>query len=295
MALRGKKPTTIEKRLKLLLFGRAGVGKTTAAIQFPRPYLIDTERGAENDSYVQTLNKQGGAYLFTNDPDELISEVQALLSTKHTYRTLIIDPMTVIYNDLLDNAVKRIARTENREEDDKETTAFGRHKQMPDRTVKHLLALLLRLDMNVVLTSHAKGEWANGATTGKDTFDCYSKLDYLFDLAIEVQLRGQERVGIVRKTRIESLPLQEVFPFSYEEIADRYGRETLERDAKPEVLASPEQIQEINRLVELLKVTAETTDKWLEKAGAANWGEMPTEALGKCIDHLKAQVNKGAA
>ena len=37
MALRGKKPEAIQKRLKALFFGLPGVGKTTAAIQFPRP------------------------------------------------------------------------------------------------------------------------------------------------------------------------------------------------------------------------------------------------------------------
>ena len=52
MALRGKKPEAVEKRMKALFFGPAGVGKTTAAIQFPAPYLIDTDRGAENDQYV---------------------------------------------------------------------------------------------------------------------------------------------------------------------------------------------------------------------------------------------------
>jgi hypothetical protein len=282
MALRGKKPTTIEKRLKLLLFGKAGVGKTTAAIQFPKPYLIDTERGAENDSYVKTLNKQGGAYFFTNDPDELIAEVQALLSTKHDFKTLIIDPLTTIYNSLCDKGMK-----EKGEE-------FGRYKMPADRTVKHLLALLLRLDMNVIVTSHAKGEWANGAPTGKDTYDCYGKLDYLFDLALEVQKRGPERVGVVRKSRIDGFRDTEVFPFSYDDIAEKYGRKVLEREATPEVLATAEQIAELERLIDLLKVATDVTDKWLDKAGAANWGEMPAEALGKCIEHLKSQV-KGAA
>ena len=283
MALRGKKPTTVKKRLKLLMFGKAGVGKTTAGLLFPRPYLIDTERGAENDQYVKTLEAQGGAYWFTNDPNELIEEVQSLLSTKHDYRTLIIDPLTTIYNDLCDKGMK-----EKGEE-------FGRYKLPADRLTKHLLNLLLRLDMNVIVTSHAKGEWANGAPTGKDTYDCYSKLDYLFDLAIEVQKRGNgERFGVVRKSRIEAFKDAEVFPFSYDAIADRYGRDILEKEANAEVLASPEQIAELVNLIDLMKVTTEVTDKWLDKAGAANWAEMPADAIAKCIEYLKNQVTKGA-
>lgn len=275
MALRGIKPTSVEKRLKLLLFGKAGVGKTTASIQFPSPYLIDTERGAENDQYTKMLNDRGGAYFFTNDPHELIKEVQSLLSEKHSYKTLIIDPLTTIYNDLCDKGMK-----EKGEE-------FGRYKLPADRLTKHLLNLLLRLDMNVIITSHAKGEWANGAPTGKDTFDCYNKLDYLFDLCIEAKLQGPNRVGSVRKTRIAGFEYQEIFPFSYDEIANRYGREILERNATPQELATPEQVAEIESLLSDRTNAAELKEKWLDKAGAENWAEMPQDAMQKCIEFLK--------
>lgn len=283
MALRGKKPSAVEKRLKLLLFGKAGVGKTTASIQFPRPYLIDTEKGATNDQYVKLLQDSGGAYFFTNDPHELIAEVTSLLSEKHDYKTLIIDPLTVIYNDLCDKGMK-----EKGEE-------FGRYKLPADRLTKHLLNLLTRLDMNVILTSHAKGEWANGAPTGKDTFDCYNKLDYLFDLAIEVQKRGKERVGVVRKTRVIGFEDQEIFPFSYDEIAQRYGREILEKQAIPQMLATESQIAEIESLLADRTNAAELKEKWLDKAAAETWAEMPADVMEKCIDWLKNPTKKGVA
>ena len=285
MALRGKKPAAIEKRLKALFFGAAGVGKTTASIQFPRPYLIDTERGAENDQYVKLLKASGGAYFHTTDFDDMLAEVTSLLTEKHNFQTVIIDPLTVPYNDALDKSAKSLATR-----DDASGTAFGRHKQIPDRKVKHLCNLLLRLDMNVIITSHAKGEWKNGAPTGTDTFDCYVKLDYLFDLVFQIQKRGTDRVGIVKKTRCEGFPEGDVFPFSYAEISGRYGKAILERDSAPETLASPEQVAEIERLIDLLKLPVETTDKWLDKAMAETWAEMPGDAIGKCIESLKAKV-----
>jgi hypothetical protein len=290
MALRGVKPKTVQKRLKALFFGQAGVGKTTAAIQFPSAYLIDTERGAENDQYVQHLENSGGLYFHTTDFDEMIREVMTLLTEKHDRQTLIIDPLTVPYNAELDKEAKRLASKE-----DPSGTAFARHKQVPDRKVKHLLNLLLRLDMNVIITSHAKGEWKNGAPTGTDTFDCYGKLDYLFDLVFQIQKRGKERVGVVRKTRCQGFEEGEVFPFSYEEIALRYGRDVLERTATPEQIASAEQVADIRRLVEVLKVSSDTTDKWLDKAGAERWEEMPAEAIQKCIDHLNKTIAGTAA
>lgn len=287
MALRGKKPTAEAKRLKALFFGAAGVGKTTAAIQFPKPYLLDCERGAENDQYVKLLNDRGGAVFQTTDFDEMLAEVTSLLTEKHDYRTVIIDPLTVVYNELLDRSAKSLATRE-----DPTGTAFSRHKGPADRKVKHLLNLLLRLDMNVIITSHAKGEWKNGAPTGVDTFDSYSKLDYLFDLVFCIQVRGKERVGIVRKTRCAGFTEAETFPFGYDTIADKYGREVLERKATVEVLATPEQVAKLTHLCDLLKFPQDTIDKWLDKAGAETWAEMPTDAAAKCIDFLNSEINK---
>ena len=286
MALRGKKPSAVEKRLKLLLSGTAGTGKTTASISFPSVYLIDTERGAENDQYVKLLEAGGGAYFHTTDFDDMVKEVTALMTERHAFRTIVIDPLTVPYAAELDKEAKRLANKE-----DPAGTAFGRNKQIPDRKVKHLLNLLLRLDMNVIITSHAKGEWKNGAPTGIDTYDCFNKLDYTFDLWLQIQKRGKERVGIVRKTRCAGFEEGDVFPFSYDSIADKYGRSVLERTAVAETLATAEQVAEIVRLVDLLKIPSELTTKWLDKALAETWAEMPADAIAKCIDHLRAQVS----
>ena len=283
MALRGKKPELIEKRLKALWYGPAGVGKTTAAIQMPRPYLIDTERGAENEQYVKLLNRVGGAYFFTVDPDDMIVELRSLLSEPHPYRTCVIDPLTIIYNDLLDKAAMEVG------------TDFGRHKGPADRKIKHILQLLLRLDMNVIITSHAKAKWIRAKDgKGRDTvaedgqtFDCYGRLDYLFDLVFEVQKRGPERVGIVRKTRLDGFPEGDLFPFTYEEIARRYGKEVLEREAVPVALASKEQVAALEEMLGQRKDGDELRGKWLDKACAETLAELPAEAAEKCVAFLR--------
>src|SRR5687768_18406085 len=99
-ALRAKKPEAVTKRLKLFMFGPAGVGKTTAAIQFPNSYIIDAERGTDN--YDRLINESGSAVLQTTDMTEVIAEVKSLLTERHEYRTLVIDPITSLYNDLLE-------------------------------------------------------------------------------------------------------------------------------------------------------------------------------------------------
>lgn len=278
MALRGVKPEAIEKRLKALFYGSAGVGKTTAAISFPKVYLIDTEKGSENDQYTKILQKNGGVVFQTSDFNELMTEVKALLTEKHEYKTLVIDPLTTLYNDLLDKSAI------------KNGTDFGRHYSEANKQIKHLLNLLLRLDMNVIITSHAKNEYGQNMSVLGQTFDCYKKLDYLFDLVFEIQKRGKDRVALVKKSRIETFPDTEHFPFSYEEIAKRYGRDVLERDAIAQELADVAQVKEIIRLIDLIKVPEEIYQKWLDKASSEKWEEMPKEAIQKCIDHLQSKI-----
>ena len=137
-ALRAKKPEKIEKRLKALFYGMAGVGKTTASIQFAAPYLIDTEKGAENDQYIKILQDNGGAIFQTSCFDELLKEVKSLLTEKHEYKTLVIDPLTTLYHDLLDKSAK-----ERISDKDPDGTAFGGHYGSANKKMKQLLNLFL--------------------------------------------------------------------------------------------------------------------------------------------------------
>lgn len=278
MALKAKKPSVTECRLKALFYGNAGVGKTYAAVQFPKPYIIDTEGSTNKPQYVKLIEKSGGAVLMTTDFDEMINEVRELLTTKHDYKTLIIDSLTVSYTDLLEKAERKVG------------TEFGRHYGEANKRMKQLLNLLFRLDMNVIITSHSKNEYGQNLAILGQTFDCYKKLDYLFDLVFEIQKRGTHRVGLVKKSRFETFQDTDTFPFSYEEIAQRYGRAVIEREAVAQELATPEQIKEIERLVELLKVSEETTQKWLDKANSDTWSDMQKDSIQKCIDFMKSKI-----
>src|SRR5438046_10028170 len=100
--LRARKPEAVVKRLKMFMFGPAGVGKTTAAIQFPKSYIIDCERGAEN--YDKLIADSGSVLFQSNDMNEVVAEVKSLLTEKHDFRTPVIDPITPVYTGLLDTS-----------------------------------------------------------------------------------------------------------------------------------------------------------------------------------------------
>src|SRR3990167_8248996 len=58
--LKAKMPEVKEKRLKILVYGPAGVGKTVGVCQFPQSYIIVTSH--QKDVYGTAFNKIGVTY-----------------------------------------------------------------------------------------------------------------------------------------------------------------------------------------------------------------------------------------
>ncbi|MEE9598029.1 MAG: AAA family ATPase [Acidiferrobacterales bacterium] len=281
MALRAKKPEAIKKRLKFFLFGVAGVGKTMAAIQFRNNYLVDAERGQENDEYIKAIAKADSQVFQCTELDEVIVEVRELLTTPHDFRTITIDPITTLYNEQLEKSARKVG------------TDFGRHYNDAAIAMNRLVRLLMRLDMNVIVTSHAKAEYGDDMKKIGITFDAWKKLDYMFDLVLHLERRGRARVATVRKTRLAAFPDGETFDWSYAEFLKRHGQ-IIEEKTTTATLATAEQVAEVKRLVGVVVLPDGTTDKWLKKADADCWEDMTTEQIVKCIEHLTKRMDKPA-
>lgn len=240
MTLRGKKPEDRKQRLKLLLSGEAGVGKTTAAIQMPRPYIIDTEQGSVH--YGDLIEEAGGAVFEANHIDEVIAEVRTLMAEPHPYLTLVIDPVSTLYNEALDEGEMKVG------------TEFGRHYGYANRKFKRLCNLLTTIDMNVVVTAHEKNEYGAKLEVVGKTFDGYRKLDYVFDLwlQLERQRKTHKRLALVRKTRLREFPDMSRFEWTYQAIQERYGAQRLEKGVERIELATPEQVERFRYLLSQL-------------------------------------------
>ncbi|MEX1017097.1 MAG: AAA family ATPase [Phycisphaeraceae bacterium] len=280
MPLRGKAPEDRKQRLKLLLSGEAGVGKTTAAIQMPKPYIIDTEQGSVH--YGDMIEQAEGAVFEAGRFDDVIAEVRALMTEPHDYLTLVIDPITNIFNDLLDEGERRVG------------TDFGRHYGYANRQFKRLCNLLSTIDMNVVITAHEKNEYGEKLEIVGKTFDGYKKLDYVFDLWLQLERnrKNGNRVATVRKTRLAEFPDQERFEWSYETIKQRYGQDRLEKGVQRFELATPDQVERFRYLLSQLneeEVRRLRIDKAL--ATVEDVADLPAERIRKgieLIEHYKA-------
>lgn len=280
MALRGSKPTAKAERLKLMMFGPAGVGKTTAAIQMPRPYIIDTEGGT--DHYGETIEKHGGAVFQTNDLDEVEAEIRALMTEDHPYRTVVIDPFTSLYETQLERGEREVG------------SEFGRHYGYANKSCKRMFSLLTAVDMNVVVTCHAKNEYGDGMKVIGRTFDGWKKLDYAFDLVVELDKKGAKRNGLVRKTRLSGFPDGDLFEWGIDAIGERFDMGNLTREADKSDLASPEDISRLGHLIGALKIDQSVVSKWLTKAKVERLEDMPSASIVKCIEWCSNQIQEVA-
>jgi hypothetical protein len=287
--LRGKKPEDTKSRLKLLLSGAAGCGKTMAAIQMPRPYVIDTERGCAH--YGELIEAAGGVVFETTSVDEIISEVRTLMSEAHPFLTLVVDPLTIPFGEAVDAAEKRLG------------SDYGKHFVEAGKQFKRLAALLTshELDMNVIVTCHEKVEYEMRTDQrGKKemvqvghTFDGWKKLDYVFDLWLRLA-RGEkadQRVATVRKTRLAEFPDGESFVWKYGALVDRYGKELLERGVATVELAPEEMVAAFEKL--LLSFTAdEQKELGVTKAlkGYDDLRDVPKDRIERGIAYLREHL-----
>ena len=286
MTLKAKAPQEVKvAKPKFMISGESGVGKTFFALEFPKPYFIDTEVGATRSQYQDKLKKSNGVYFGkeegSQDFDTVLEEVKQLATTKHDYKTLIIDSFSYLY--LLEAAEAELSVGSD----------FGRDKKEANKPTRQLIRWLEKIDMNVILVCHSKANWVR---KGKDiyqdgfTFDGYDKLEYILDLWIEIPKGG--KTFLIKKSRVDSLKQGDSKPLSYEAFAELYGKEAIESEATPAEMATPVQIKLLSEYVEVLNVDIPTIHKWMKKVDVDSFEEMSRDQIDGLLTMLKTKVDK---
>jgi AAA domain len=283
MSLVFKKPEVKNQRLKAMFYGEMSTGKSTCACQFPKTAYIDTEDTTSKELYAQKIINNGGLCAQSGEFDEILQTVKELMTKKHDYKTLVIDSLTIPYENLQADCEKKVGNE------------FGRHVTAANKKMKLLVNLLLRIDMNVIITCQSKKEYGTSMNVIGQTYSCYNRLGYMFDLVFETQARGDKFFAVTKKSRLREFPMNESFEFSYDEVIKRYGADCIDKDSIPQELAEEKQINEIKKLIDLFKIEEETWGKWLDKYDAESFEELPKETIQKIIDHLKNKFKIEAA
>jgi hypothetical protein len=272
---------------KMVVYGPPGVGKSMFVLSFPNVAYFSPEPGATRNHYRDKLKANGGMYIGPEDGatdfEVLISQAKALATEKHTFKTFAVDSITEIFNLAIAKEAERLG----------DRNAFGADKKPAIAYMRRFVQAIARLDMNVILVAHEKTEWGevNGqrSEVGKVP-DCWDKLLYSLDLAFQATKTGPGRYLTVKKSRLVGFPEGERFKLDFEEFSQRYGKDIVEKSAAPIIVATPDQIAEIKRLIDLLKVEQTVIDKWLEKANAETIEEFPAEYAGKVIELLNKKL-----
>ncbi len=276
---------------KVLVYGKPGVGKTWASLDFPGVYYIDTEGGADLQHYTDKLKASGGMYFGPEqgslDFPTVIGQVQALATETHAFKTLVIDSISKLFNLAIAEEAERLG----------DKNAFGADKRPAIANMRRLISWLTRLDMNVVLIAHEKPEWGVDAKGQRSeigaTFDAWDKLEYELHLCLNIIKAGPQRIARIRKSRLQGFPDGESFKWSYKDFADRYGKDVIEKEGKKIVLITPEQISKIQSLLKIINLPEGQLDKWLKAGNAEKLEELEQCKAQKIIEFIEEKyINK---
>ena len=271
-----QKARSLDRRLKLFLWGDSGVGKTTLALQFPKPVVIDLEGGT--DLYGESFDFD---VLRASTADEVMAAVEWLLTHPHSYRTLVIDPITV-YWDALQKKWSDIFLRRNKGSKGYKFEFYDlqpRDWMTVKAEFKDLIRKLIALDMNVIVTARQKVQYADGAFMKAigETFDGEKSLPYLFDTIVRLYRDEKGRfLGECLKDRSNRLPPGE-FECSFARLEEIFGKKTLARKARPTLFATEEQKRQIRDEIARFGITPEQVARRLAAYRAESLDELTEE------------------
>ena len=269
---------------KILIFGKPGVGKTWASLDFPKVYYIDTEGGADMAHYTDKLKKSGGVYFGVDQGslsfESILEQVEALATEKHEYKTLVIDSVSKIFSMEIAKEGERLG----------DKNAFGADKKPAVAYMRRLLSWLTRIDMNVILIAHEKPEWGINSKGQREeigaTFDAWEKLAYELHLSLNIFKQAGQHKARVTKSRLQEFKDAEVFNWGYDEFATKYGKAVIEGEVKQIALITETQLAEIAGLLDRVKLPANQVDKWFTAANCESWNEMDESKAAAIIGYI---------
>ena len=276
-----------ERRIKLLMWGDTGSGKTTLSLQFPKPAVIDLEGGTEH---------YGGDFAFdvlkATTADEITAAVDWLVANDHDYRTLVIDPIT-LYWDALQKKWSDIFMRRNK-------GSKGHRQEFYDlqprdwMTIKaehkEFIRKLIQLDMNVIVTARQKTLYADQGFMRAvgETFDGEKSLPYLFDTILRLHRDDKGRFMAENlKDRTNKFPHGH-FEVSYQDLERRLGSDALGRQSVPRQLALAGQIATLRHLIDASGMEEETVRQRLSAYNADSLESLTPENAQTIIDKLEA-------
>lgn len=186
----------VAKKLKILIYGDAGTGKTRAALTFPNVAVVDAESGT--DLYAGRPDVAPFSVLRAKTMTELDAAIQFIrMDNGKSIGTLVVDPITTFF-DVFREAERRTLATKKRSED--VDLGFKELARINNR-MKALYSTLTGLPVHVVIIAHEailyETDGGNLKKVGTKP-DVDKNVQYMFDFVIRM---NADHSGTVIKSR----------------------------------------------------------------------------------------------
>jgi len=295
------------KRSKIFLFGPPGSYKTRTMLRLAEPGLavIDTEFGTQHYGDFNFV------YNETIDPDEVMKLVQNLIKNPGKIKTIGIDTFSVYYEALVSKYADLFLKREVRSAGHKGEyyTLQPRDYQPINREASKLVRLLMKCDLNVIVTCQVKDQWGDNMKVIGSTHDGWKRLPYYFDTPIEIKAHKNSFQAICSKDRSHHLEVGKPYPWgndeeAYKLISGAFGKDLIggvakktESKAKEKSAAVKDPLidSDQNLLVKIVALKKELAiidrDVWmslLKPHDVVTAKEMSSEQLAKFVTELEA-------
>jgi len=204
---------TVNRKLKVLIYGGPGAGKSMFALSAPAPLIIDTE--SSTDAYRGRFDHVVGVAKSAS-PKE-IAPVLAELSAQGFVKsgskrlspeTLVIDSFSVLWQVRQEAGQKIAEKRAGPGNEDKGRIAFG-DWALIKRPIQQLYTALINLPVHVIITAREKDLYDDDPKQPRKTGqapDLEKNAVYVFDLVLRLAIEDGKRIGVVEKSRFLDFP-----------------------------------------------------------------------------------------
>lgn len=277
----------MKERVIALIAGESGAGKSFFIANLRNCLIFDTDIGGGLSYAEERIRRNNSVRIEVGSYQEVADYLSKHRSELEKYNKVAIDHLTALHQEAALRHNPKLIRD------------FGAASEKAAREWRRIRELVRWGDFHLFCTAHLKGKWEEEKMVGEQA-DAAKKIEGDFHIVLHVHNDDSGKYPKMAKVykwrRDPEDPRGQVphtFPLTVESFSKIHGSPLNEqRQAVP--MATPQQVEEIRRLVALVRLPEGTIRRWMAKARADDWSDFTAADLQKCIDYLRGLLEEGA-